>query len=66
MHLAQFATTPLPANLWLSQKDGPRPSPEGDHMKSVRYAPAVGSLMYVMVATRPDITHVVGVVNRFM
>ena len=35
-------------------------------MKSVLYAPAVDSLMYAMVATRPDIAHVVGVVNRFM
>ena len=32
-------------------------------MKSVLYAPAVGSLMYVMVTTRPDISHVV---SRFM
>ena len=35
-------------------------------MKSVPYAPAIGSLMYVMVATRPDISHVVGVISRFM
>ena len=35
-------------------------------MKSVPYAPAVGSLMYAMVATRPDISHAVGVISRFM
>jgi ATP-binding cassette subfamily B (MDR/TAP) protein 1 len=35
-------------------------------MKSVPYALAVGSLMYAMVATRPDIVHVVRVVSRFM
>jgi hypothetical protein len=35
-------------------------------MKSVPYALAVGSLIYAMVATWPDITHVVGVVSRFM
>ena len=35
-------------------------------MKSVPYAPVLGSLMYEMVATRPDITHGVGVVSRFM
>ena len=35
-------------------------------MKSVPYAPAVSSLMYAMVATRPDIAHVVGVINKFM
>ena len=35
-------------------------------MKSVPYALAVGSLMYAMVATRPDIAHAVGIVSRFM
>ena len=35
-------------------------------MKSVPYAPTIGSLMYTMVVTRPAISHVVGVVNRFM
>jgi hypothetical protein len=39
---------------------------EGDHMKLVPYTPAIGSLMYAMVATRPDIAHAVGVVSRFM
>jgi hypothetical protein len=65
MHSAQSATTPLLANLRLSQKDCPTPGPEGDHMKSVRYAPAVCSLMYAMVATWPDIAHAIGV-SRFM
>lgn len=32
----------------------------------VLYASAVGSLMYAMVCTRPDIAHVVKVFNRFM
>jgi hypothetical protein len=35
-------------------------------MKSVLDAPAVGSLMYAMVATWLDIAHAVGVVSRFM
>jgi hypothetical protein len=66
MHSARSATTPLPANLQLSRKDYPTPDPEGDHMKSVPYAPAVGSLMYAMVATWPDIAYAVGIVSRFM
>ena len=32
----------------------------------VLYAPEIDSLMYAMVATRPDIAHVVGVINWFM
>ena len=66
MQSAKFASTPLPINLRLSQRDCPTSGPEGEDMKSVSYAPAVGSLMYVMVTTRPNISHVVGVVSRFM
>jgi hypothetical protein len=35
-------------------------------MSRVPYSSTVGSLMYVMVFTRPDIAHVVGVVRRYM
>ena len=66
MHSAKSASTPLPINTRLSRRDCPTSGPEGEIMKSVPYAPAVGSLMYAMVATRPDIAHAVGVVSRFM
>ena len=35
-------------------------------MSRVPYASAVGSLMYAMVCTRPDLAHAVRVVSRFM
>ena len=35
-------------------------------MSHVRDSNAVGNLMYVMVSTRPDISHVAVVVSRFM
>ena len=35
-------------------------------MKKVPYQSAVGSLMYAMLCTRPDIAYAVGVVSRFM
>ena len=35
-------------------------------MFSVIYASTVGSLMFAMVWTRPDIAHAVGVVSRYM
>jgi hypothetical protein len=35
-------------------------------MSHVLYASAVGSLMYEMVCTRPDIAHAVGVLSRYM
>ena len=35
-------------------------------MSNVPYASTVGSLMYVMVCTRLDITHAMGVVSKYM
>ena len=35
-------------------------------MSKVPYASVIGSLMYVMVCTRPDIAHAVGVVSKFI
>ena len=35
-------------------------------MSQVPYASAVGSLMYAMICTRPDITQAIGVVSCFM
>ena len=35
-------------------------------MSKVSYASTIGSLMYAMVCTRPNIAHVVGVVSKFM
>ena len=66
MQSAKSASTPLPIQLRLSQRDCPISSSEGEDMMSVPYAPAIGSLMYAMVATGPDISHAVGVISRFM
>jgi hypothetical protein len=35
-------------------------------MSRVHYSSLVGSLMYAMVCTRPDISHTMGVVSRYM
>jgi hypothetical protein len=35
-------------------------------MFEVPYSSTIGSLMYAMVCTRPDIAHAVGVVRRYM
>ena len=35
-------------------------------MSRVSYANVVGSLMYAIVCMRPDISHAIGVVSRYM
>eukprot|EP00253_Pinus_taeda_P002686 PITA_02686 len=59
-----------PQEVWtgvrLSAEQCPKTQEEEEDMSRVLYASAVGSLMYAMVCTRPDIAHAVGVLSRFM
>lgn len=63
---AKPVTTPLAGHFRLSKDQSPSTEEEKDYMATVPYASAIGSLMYAMVCTRPDIAHAVGVVSRFM
>eukprot|EP00253_Pinus_taeda_P009884 PITA_09884 len=56
----------IPVGVRLSTEQCPRTQEEEEDMSRVPYASAVGSLMYAMVCTRPDIAHAVGVLSRFM
>uniref|UniRef100_A0A3Q7IIL0 Reverse transcriptase Ty1/copia-type domain-containing protein n=1 Tax=Solanum lycopersicum TaxID=4081 RepID=A0A3Q7IIL0_SOLLC len=66
MDKAKVVSTPLAMHFKLSTKQCPSSDDEKEDMKKVPYASAVGSLIYAMVCTRPDIAHVVGVVSRFL
>ena len=63
---AKPRTTPLANHFKLSNEQSPKTAEERDHMALVPYASTVGSLMYAMVCTRPDIAHAVGVVSRYI
>jgi len=56
----------IPVGVKLSSKQCPKTQEEEEDMSHVPYASSVGSLMYAMVCTRPEIAHVVGVLSRFM
>ena len=66
MNEAKPVNTPLGSHFKLSKEQSPKIEEERDHMSKVPYASTIGSLMYAMVCTRPDIAHVVGVVSKFM
>eukprot|EP00253_Pinus_taeda_P011251 PITA_11251 len=57
---------PIPVGVRLSAEQCPKTQEEEEDMSRVPYASAVGSLMYAMVCTRPDIAHAVGVLSRFI
>ena len=57
---------PIPVGAKLSAEQCPTTQEEVEDMSHVPYASVVGSFMYVMVCTRPDIAHAVGVLSRYM
>ena len=59
-------STPLAPHFKLSALQCPKTEEEREYMSKVPYSNAVGSLMYAMVCTRPDISHAVGIVSRYM
>ncbi|KAH9671238.1 Integrase catalytic domain-containing protein [Citrus sinensis] len=58
--------TPLAAHFKLSSLQCPKSNQEKDEMSVVPYANAVRCMMYAMVLTRPDISHALSVVSRYM
>ena len=58
--------TPLAPHFKLSEKMCPKTDEEKKYMEQVPYASVVGSLMYAMVCTRPDLSQAVSMVSRYM
>ena len=56
----------IPVGVKLSAEQCPKTQEEEEDMSCVPYASAVGSLMYAMLCTRPDIAHAVEVFSKFM
>jgi len=59
-------STPLAAHFKLSAECCPQTKEDISKMSLVPYSSVVGSLMYAMVCIRPDLSHAVSVVSRYM
>ena len=66
MENAKAISTTLLGHLKLTKEMCPKAQDEEDKMSKVPYSLAIGSLMYAMVCTRPDIAHAMGVISRYM
>lgn len=66
MDESKHVPIPLAPHFCLSFELCPKTQDEKDFMNNVPYKSAVGSLMYAMVSTRPDIAHTMGVFSRYM
>ena len=49
----------------LSKSQCPTTTDERDHMSKVSYVSAVGSIMYAMISTRPDVSYSLSVTSRY-
>ena len=66
MNDCKLVSTPLAAHFKLSSDLCPDTKEDMKYMSHVPYANAIGSLMYAMICTRPDLAYVVSMVSRYM
>ena len=66
MDKAKPVSTLLKSHFRISKNQTPTTPEEKEYMSKVPYALTVGSLMYALVYTRPDIAEAVGIVSQFM
>ena len=65
MHDCKPMDTPIERNLSFSLDMCPKSPEEKGQMSKVPYFSAIGSLMYAMMCTRPNICYVVGLASKF-
>ena len=51
--------------IYLSKEISPKTPQERAYMAKVPYASAIGSIMYAMLCTRPDVAHALSVTSRY-
>src|SRR5680860_512667 len=66
MHDAKSVSTPIAPHFKLSALQCPSYDKDIEYMSRVPYSSAVGSLMYAMVCSRPDLSYAMSLVSRYM
>ena len=66
MHGSKPVKVIIPIGVNLSTYQCPKTQEDEEDVSHVLYASVVGSLMYAMVCTRPDIAHAVRFLSRYM
>ena len=66
MSSCKAISTPLASHFKLSSSQCPVTEQERLEMSNIPYCNAVGSTMYLMICTRPDLGYVMSMISRFM
>ncbi|KAK1686989.1 hypothetical protein QYE76_047837 [Lolium multiflorum] len=66
MHDAKSVSTPIASHFKLSALQCPSIDEDIEYMSRVPYSSAVGSLMYAMVCSRPDLSYAMSLVSRYL
>jgi hypothetical protein len=66
MHDSKPVSTPIAPHFKLSSSQGPSTDSEFEYMSKVSYSSVVGSLMYAMVCSCPDLSYAMSLVSRYM
>lgn len=56
---------PMSHGIYLSKEDCPATSDERERMNKIPYASAIGSIMYAMICTRPDVSYALSITSRY-
>ena len=59
-------SVPLSTTGKLTKEQSPKSEEARERMNGTPYREAIGSLMYLMVSTRPDLASAVGILSRFL
>ena len=65
MEEAKKRFLPMSHGIHLSKSQCPMTTDERDRMSKVPYASAIGSIMYAMISTRPNVSYALSVTSRY-
>ena len=65
MEEAKKGFLPMSHGIHLSKTQCPTTTDERERMSKVPYASAIGSIMYAMISTRPDVSYALSVTSRY-
>ena len=65
MENSKKGTLPFRHGVHISKEQSPKTLEQKECMSRIPFSSAVGSLIYAMLCTRPDICYAVGIVNRY-